>query len=157
MQKPGVRAEWSECDEKVINVVDRGKCCLKRLFHRMEASPPHLTLHLGPLWALPFFPSKRFLWISRLNVISSSITEPGGISIFFIWSLISTTSQPTRQFSFSLLMLHSALLFPQFLRVFFCFHSLLSNAPSLPNYVWQNQHLNPLFLISMYFFFWYHN
>lgn len=126
--------------------------CLKRLFHRVEASPPHPTLHLGPVWALPFFPSKRFLWISRL-----SVTEPGGISIFFIWSLISTSSQPMLQFSFSLPMFHSALLFPQFLRVFFCFHSLLWNAPFFPNYIWQNQHLNPLSLNSVYLFFWYHN
>lgn len=37
------------------------------------------------------------------------------------------------------------------------FHSLLWNAPSLPNYIWHNQHFKPLSLICEYLCYWYHN
>lgn len=123
-------------------------------FHTRQAvpAPPFSQGHFELCLS---FLQKSYLWISRLSVVSSGSTGQGTIRVLFSPSLISTPSRPALDAPFPLHVLRSALL-P--LNPRWCspdsFHSLLWIAPSLPSYVWQNRHFNPLSLICAWLRHW---
>lgn len=129
---------------------------LKRLLHRMEASTT-------PIFIIDQFELLSFLqkvciesqgsvwWAHVPQSREGTVSHSSGPSFLHHHSL---------PCSFLSLCLHFILLYFSLSGLRFSpdhFHSLLWNAPSLPNYIWKNQHANPLSLICEYLCYWCHN